>query len=40
MYVPGDDLKKLEKAFTLNVDCIAMDCEDGVAKNKKVLHVC
>lgn len=35
MYVPGDDIRKLSKAFTLNVDCITMDCEDGVALNKK-----
>lgn len=37
MYVPGDDLRKLSKAFTLEADCIAMDCEDGVAMNKKVM---
>lgn len=36
LYVPGNDLKKLNKAFNLQVDCIAMDCEDGVAINKKV----
>lgn len=36
LYVPGNDLKKLKKAFNLKVDCIAMDCEDGVAINKKV----
>lgn len=35
MYVPGDDLKKINKSFTLDVDCIALDCEDGVAINKK-----
>ncbi|XP_076263929.1 citramalyl-CoA lyase, mitochondrial-like [Rhynchophorus ferrugineus] len=35
MYVPGDDSKKIKKSFTLDVDCIALDCEDGVAVNKK-----
>ncbi|KAJ8973369.1 hypothetical protein NQ317_018846 [Molorchus minor] len=35
MYVPGDDYKKINKAFGLDVDCIALDCEDGVALNKK-----
>ncbi|KAK4874933.1 hypothetical protein RN001_014293 [Aquatica leii] len=35
MYVPGDSSRKLTKAFNLDVDCIAMDCEDGVAMNKK-----
>lgn len=36
MYVPGDDEKKLNKTLTLDrVDCIAFDCEDGVALNKK-----
>lgn len=36
MYVPGDDEKKLRKTLELDVDCIVMDCEDGVALNKKV----
>lgn len=36
MYVPGDDFKKVQKAFTLDADCIVLDCEDGVALNKKV----
>lgn len=36
LYVPGDDLKKINKAFELKVDCIVLDCEDGVACNKKV----
>ncbi|XP_066137630.1 citramalyl-CoA lyase, mitochondrial-like [Euwallacea fornicatus] len=35
LYVPGDDIKKINKSFTLNADCIALDCEDGVASNKK-----
>lgn len=36
MYVPGDDKRKLNKTLTLDVDCVVMDCEDGVALNKKV----
>lgn len=36
LYVPGNDMKKLTKSLTLKVDCVAMDCEDGVAINKKV----
>ncbi|EFA09094.2 citramalyl-CoA lyase, mitochondrial [Tribolium castaneum] len=36
MYVPGDDLKKVLKAFLLDADSIVLDCEDGVALNKKV----
>lgn len=39
MYVPGNDTRKLNKAFKLDVDCIAMDCEDGVALNQKVSYV-
>jgi citrate lyase beta subunit len=35
LYMPGDDRHKIEKALTLNVDCIAMDMEDGVALNRK-----
>ncbi len=35
LYVPGDDLHKIEKAITLGVDCICMDLEDGVALNRK-----
>jgi citrate lyase subunit beta-like protein len=35
LYVPGDDRHKIEKALTLNVDCICMDLEDGVAPNRK-----
>jgi citrate lyase beta subunit len=33
--MPGDDLRKITKATTLNVDCIGMDMEDGVAINRK-----
>lgn len=39
MYVPADDIKKVEKSFTLDVDCITLDCEDGVALNKKVMLI-
>jgi citrate lyase beta subunit len=35
LYVPGDDLHKIEKAISLGVDCICMDLEDGVAANRK-----
>jgi citrate lyase beta subunit len=33
--MPGDDLHKIRKATTLEVDCICMDMEDGVALNRK-----
>lgn len=36
MYVPGHDLKKLRKIPILGVDCAVLECEDGVALNKKV----
>lgn len=36
MYIPGSDKKKLGKIPTLKVDCAVMDCEDGVAMNRKV----
>jgi citrate lyase beta subunit len=35
LYMPGDDRHKIEKAITLDVDCICMDMEDGVAQNRK-----
>ncbi len=35
LYMPGDDLHKIQKAITLDVDCICMDIEDGVAMNRK-----
>nr|CAI5839946.1 unnamed protein product [Callosobruchus analis] len=35
MYVPGDDTRKINKAVGLDVDFIALDCEDGVALNRK-----
>jgi citrate lyase beta subunit len=33
--MPGDDLRKIRKATTLDVDSICMDMEDGVALNRK-----
>ena len=36
LYIPGNDRRKLKKSETLDADCIIMDCEDGVAINKKV----
>ncbi len=35
LYMPGDDRHKIEKATRLNVDCICMDMEDGVAAGRK-----
>ena len=35
LYMPGDDRHKIEKALTLDVDCICMDMEDGVALKRK-----
>ena len=35
LYVPGDDQHKVEKALTLDGDCICLDLEDGVALNRK-----
>lgn len=35
LYMPGNDRHKIEKALTLDVDCICMDMEDGVAFNRK-----
>jgi citrate lyase subunit beta-like protein len=35
MYVPGSDERKLAKIPSLGADCICLDCEDGVAMNKK-----
>lgn len=36
LFMPGDDLKKIQKGITLGVDSIIMDLEDGVALNRKV----
>jgi len=35
LYVPGDDRHKIEKAAGLDVDCVCMDMEDGVAVSRK-----
>lgn len=35
LYMPGDDLHKIQKATRLGVDCVCMDMEDGVAFNRK-----
>jgi citrate lyase beta subunit len=35
LYVPGDDRHKIDKAAGLDVDCICLDMEDGVAPNRK-----
>jgi len=35
MYVPGNDTKKIQKVPTLALDSVILDCEDGVAINKK-----
>lgn len=36
LYVPGNDEGKIKKIPSLNVDCVILDCEDGVALNRKV----
>ncbi|HLF29094.1 MAG TPA: CoA ester lyase [Anaerolineae bacterium] len=35
LYLPGDDRRKIDKAATLNVDCVCLDIEDGVALKRK-----
>lgn len=35
LYVPGDDVRKISKIKELDVDCVVLDCEDGVALSKK-----
>uniref|UniRef100_A0A672U4T5 Citramalyl-CoA lyase n=1 Tax=Strigops habroptila TaxID=2489341 RepID=A0A672U4T5_STRHB len=35
LYVPADDERKIQKIPSLNVDCAVLDCEDGVAVNRK-----
>lgn len=35
LFMPGDSMRKIEKATQLNVDTIVMDLEDGVALNNK-----
>lgn len=36
LYVPGDDENKLKKIPIINADCAILECEDGVALNRKV----
>uniref|UniRef100_A0A8C5LV31 Citramalyl-CoA lyase, mitochondrial n=1 Tax=Leptobrachium leishanense TaxID=445787 RepID=A0A8C5LV31_9ANUR len=36
LYIPGNDERKIRKIPALDVDCAVLDCEDGVAINKKV----
>ena len=35
LFMPGDSLRKIEKAIGLGVDSIVMDLEDGVAFSQK-----
>lgn len=35
LYVPGDDVRKISKIKEFEVDCVVLDCEDGVALSKK-----
>ncbi|KAE8625893.1 hypothetical protein XENTR_v10006432 [Xenopus tropicalis] len=35
LYIPGNDERKIQKISSLSVDCAVLDCEDGVAINKK-----
>jgi citrate lyase subunit beta-like protein len=35
LYVPGSDLRKIQKAVTLNVDCLCFDLEDSIAFTQK-----
>lgn len=35
LFMPGDDLHKIQKAAALGVDSVIMDLEDGVALNRK-----
>lgn len=36
LFMPGDDAHKIEKGAGLDVDCVVMDIEDGVALSSKV----
>jgi citrate lyase subunit beta-like protein len=33
--VPGNDQRKIQKSVGLDVDAVVLDCEDGVAMNRK-----
>src|SRR5258708_27257397 len=35
LYIPGDDLHKIEKGASLGVDSLILDIEDGVALSQK-----
>ncbi|XP_015747411.1 PREDICTED: citrate lyase subunit beta-like protein, mitochondrial [Acropora digitifera] len=35
LYIPGNEERKVSKASGLKADCVVLDCEDGVAVNKK-----
>ena len=35
MYMPGDDLRKITKAASLDLDIAVLDCEDAVAVSRK-----
>ncbi len=35
LYAPGSDIRKMEKAASLDVDSVCLDLEDGVATNRK-----
>lgn len=35
LYTPGDDPHKIQKAFSLQADCVCLDLEDGVALSRK-----
>jgi citrate lyase beta subunit len=35
LYVPGRELSKIQKALTLNVDCLCFDLEDSIAFTQK-----
>lgn len=35
LYLPANDMRKVEKAAKLDVDCICLDLEDAVALNRK-----
>lgn len=35
LFIPGDDRRKIEKGAGSGVDAVVLDCEDGVAANRK-----
>lgn len=35
LYVPGNDLHKIQKSVSLNADCICLDLEDSISPNQK-----